>query len=207
MRFILGADNTEVLIDEDDYRRVASLKMWIDYRYNGKMPYVRIRHQRRKYYLHRFILDALPGQEVDHINHSGLDNRRENLRIVSRSDNMLNGSNTERGASQEKDGKWVAYIWKDYAKYALGRFETQAEALDARHIAYEQLQQGIMPTRRDQQSANKARAASARGVSFDIKAKKWRAYVRDANGMRVSLGYHLTEQAALNAVQHARSRP
>jgi hypothetical protein len=32
--------------------------------------------------MHRFILQAAPGTIVDHINHNGLDNRRENLRIV-----------------------------------------------------------------------------------------------------------------------------
>lgn len=41
-------------------------------------------------YLHRFIVNAPIGQEVDHWNGNGLDCRRENLRITDRQGNQLN---------------------------------------------------------------------------------------------------------------------
>jgi hypothetical protein len=40
--------------------------------------------------MHRQIMGAKEGQEIDHINGNGLDNRRENLRIVTRSQNLAN---------------------------------------------------------------------------------------------------------------------
>ena len=41
-------------------------------------------------YLHRLIMDAKKGEQVDHINGDGTDNRRENLRVCDQSQNMAN---------------------------------------------------------------------------------------------------------------------
>lgn len=46
--------------------------------------------QGKKIYLHRFLMDSPEGLIVDHINHQTLDNRRENLRVVTHSENMKN---------------------------------------------------------------------------------------------------------------------
>ena len=43
--------------------------------------------------MHRFILNPSRKMQVDHINGNGLDNRRENLRIVTPSENQLNVRN------------------------------------------------------------------------------------------------------------------
>ena len=40
--------------------------------------------------MHRLIMNNPIGLVVDHINNQTLDNRRENLRIVSQSENMAN---------------------------------------------------------------------------------------------------------------------
>lgn len=40
--------------------------------------------------IHRLIMGFPTSGEIDHINHNGLDNRRENLRIVTHSENLKN---------------------------------------------------------------------------------------------------------------------
>jgi hypothetical protein len=53
-------------------------------------------------YLHRFLLDAPKGMQVDHINHDTLDNRRSNLRIVTT--NQQNNENRNGAHKNSKTG-------------------------------------------------------------------------------------------------------
>lgn len=41
-------------------------------------------------YMHRLIMSAAPGTRIDHANRNGLDNRRENLRFCTQSQNVTN---------------------------------------------------------------------------------------------------------------------
>jgi hypothetical protein len=101
-------------------------------RVNGKKVYLK---------MHRFITDAKPGQEVDHGNHEGLDNRRENLRLVTRSGNMMNrrgaASNSgtgHRGVSPyPRYGKFVLRVTIDGKRKFKGYFSTIDEAIAARN--------------------------------------------------------------------------
>lgn len=87
-------------------------------------------------YLHRFLLDAPEGLQVDHVNHNGLDNRRANLRLATPSRNTQNQSgllstNTSgyRGVFRYKlVGRWRAGIRLDGSTRHLGYFDTPEEA-------------------------------------------------------------------------------
>ena len=41
-------------------------------------------------YMHRFIMNAPGGMDIDHINHNTLNNQKDNLRICSPSQNRMN---------------------------------------------------------------------------------------------------------------------
>lgn len=96
--------------------------------------------------MHRFILGAERGQQVDHINGNPLDNRRENLRIVSNSQNQQNirhSKNQKRGGFKgvywhKASGKWMASIGSGplkpngkRARVYLGLFTEPADAARA----------------------------------------------------------------------------
>lgn len=101
--------------------------------------YIQISIGRRLYLAHRlawmYVYGEWPTGTVDHINRNPLDNRLENLRIVTHSENCQNASmyqnNTSgrRGVSWRKDCcKWAAYIRHENKQYHLGYFDDVDEA-------------------------------------------------------------------------------
>lgn len=93
--------------------------------------------------LHRILLNAPSGLEVDHINHDSLDNRRENLRLATRSENRQNlkhalrnnKSSGIRGISWHKHDKtWVVAITTQGKQKHIGRFK---ELEDAKKAIYQ----------------------------------------------------------------------
>lgn len=86
--------------------------------------------------MHRIIMNAPNGMMVDHINGNGLDNRRSNLRIVTRRQNMQNRhhNKTSRypGVQWKKHCKlWVAKIQICKKSFHLGYFKSEELAFEA----------------------------------------------------------------------------
>ena len=90
----------------------------------------------RSVLMHRLLAGILdrPDVYVDHIDGDGLNNRRDNLRLCTRSENLANQSSA-RGTSQfkgvfwnSKDAKWQAAIRKNGAQYYLGLFDSEIDA-------------------------------------------------------------------------------
>ena len=89
------------------------------------------KHDSRKYIrLHRLITDAPEDKQVDHINHNTLDNRKQNLRLVSNQENCFNKQ--VKGVYWEiAKGKWVAHLTCDGIRH-FKRFDKYEDAVEYR---------------------------------------------------------------------------
>jgi hypothetical protein len=77
-------------------------------------------------YMHRVIMNAPNGMDVDHINRNGLDNRRSKLRIASRAENLWN---TRRESSKSR-GRW----WDARRKMWRERIDCFGKKIDIGHF-------------------------------------------------------------------------
>lgn len=125
-------------IDDVDFERVAQIR-WSTTKSKSAIEtfYAISKVGKKTIYLHRFILEPTDKETVDHINGDGLDNRRENLRICTQSQNLMRQRKT-RGKSKYKGvwkhqykDKWCADIKANGVRHRLGIFKTEKSAAKA----------------------------------------------------------------------------
>lgn len=120
------------LVDDEDYNKLIETKWHYSNGYakhrsweNGKRTCMSI---------HRVVMNAQPGQEVDHINGNGLDNRRANLRFATHSQNLCNSKKRVDGKLSKYKGvtrhnnKWKAQIQGCGIYKHIGYFTDEVEA-------------------------------------------------------------------------------
>lgn len=129
------------LLDLGDLPKVAGIK-WCAFKSRSKTVFYAISTKNGKQvggvreknvilWMHRIIMGCGPGEEVDHVNHDGLDNRRENLRRCDRTSNVVHlqgpKSNNKSGfigvSFHGRSGKFMAYIDAHKKRVHLGYFE------------------------------------------------------------------------------------
>ena len=88
--------------------------------------------------MHKAILEAPDGMDIDHINHNGLDNRKENLRVCSHAQNCQNqklhrnSMSGHKGVTWNKrDENWRARIMINGIAKHLGIHVSKEEAAQA----------------------------------------------------------------------------
>lgn len=85
--------------------------------------------------LHRFLLDAVKGEEVDHFNGDPLDNRRTNLRHATRklnAENVVQPSKLGfRNVERTRSGAFFVRVRKNGKRYSGGTFKNLDDALVA----------------------------------------------------------------------------
>jgi hypothetical protein len=142
-------DHKQYLIDHLKY--VDGALFWVKGRRAGKradllnktLGYKRVRfsdapYKQVSYWAHRVVWllhhGDWPVSDIDHINGDRSDNKIENLRLASRSENNINRPAVSgyKGVRYHKpSGKWQARITKEYKEKHLGLFETEIEAAKA----------------------------------------------------------------------------
>ncbi len=128
----------EAIVDDDDYDFLMQWKWHI----LEKGSIYAMRNsinlgdgKRHHILMHRVINETQKGFETDHINGEGLDNRKSNLRAVTKSENQRNRrpnkncSSKYKGVSWHKQHqKWYATIQINKKRIFLGLFEDELEA-------------------------------------------------------------------------------
>ena len=129
------------LVDDEDYEFLMQWRWYLGVegyarrdihicRINGKTV-------TKNFKMHRLIIKAKDGEHVDHKNNDRLDNKKENLRIATRSNNSCN-RNKNRGVYSSKfkgvsishwhKEKWLSRIQVNKKPFLLGVFDKEIEA-------------------------------------------------------------------------------
>ena len=113
---------------------------------DASQPISRTNKRTKTIYMHRLITKAPADMEVDHINGDRVDNRRCNLRLVTRSQNQHNAKVRRDNTSGHKgvcwnkaENKWKAYIFLHNRMRNLGHFRDIESAIAARLSAEREL--------------------------------------------------------------------
>ncbi len=152
-RRIFLSQGFSALVDWDDYERISSYRwyaMATAYGWRAGRNPSRSGSGYRYRYMHRAVMSAPDGVEVDHILHDLLDNRKSRLRLISSSQQKMNtrprkgnssiykGVCLMRGKTRRKK-PWIAYINCGGERRYLGYFATEeaaARAYDAAANTY-----------------------------------------------------------------------
>lgn len=129
------------IVDDQDF---GYLNQWKWYFAHGYAVRTQNNYPNKSYQvrMHRIILSTPGGMDTDHINRDRLDNRRSNLRICTRSQNIANTfvekQNTTgyKGVSwKTANNKWVAQIRVNNVVKHLGLFVDIKEAINTYNLA------------------------------------------------------------------------
>lgn len=130
------------LVDEEDWD-ILPKRGWYDHPHHTGKFYMK-RDYRRKprvtKQMHAVIMKTPWGCGVDHINGNTLDNRRENLRICTNSQNVCNKGNYKNSISKYKGvcprkDKWLTQIQRNGIKMYIGLYETEEMAAHQYNLA------------------------------------------------------------------------
>jgi hypothetical protein len=144
MKIIKITQGQQILVDDADYEHLMQWKWMAVWCKSGKRFYalrqVRINGKKKKIYIHQEILGKKDEFITDHINHNGLDNRRQNLRLVTVAENNKNK------AAQSRNTVGICGVYMEGKQFRpsirvngktihLGRFDNLDEAVIARKNA------------------------------------------------------------------------
>ena len=137
MKLILLTQGKHAIVDDKDYEFIMQWKWCFHKGYAVRTL------KGSHIYMHRVINATSAGYETDHINMDKLDNRKENLRTVTRSQNNTNRLPKKNASSrfkgvyfEKKRGLWIAQIKPvGKAKIYLGGFTSEEAAAQAYNIA------------------------------------------------------------------------
>jgi hypothetical protein len=137
-KFAIVDANDYNLLNKFNWHARLSSNAW----YAVRCARVADKHNHALVWMHKKIIKAPRGMFIDHRNHNGLDNRKANLRLATRPQNMQNRRRRKTGCTSKFKGvfyrkchnrrkNWLAYINANNRRIHLGCFMTELEAARA----------------------------------------------------------------------------
>lgn len=83
-----GRSESTIQIDESDWAEISQFKWYTVKRKGSHTRYAQTSINGRLITMHRFLMEAGKGDEIDHIDGNGLNNTRANLRFATHSQNI-----------------------------------------------------------------------------------------------------------------------
>ncbi|MFA7157432.1 MAG: hypothetical protein WC123_07070 [Bacilli bacterium] len=131
----------EFYFDLEDYDKIKDYCWSLD-KYKYVITTLNQEKEKTTLLMHRLITNCPDDMDVDHEFHETWDNRKDFLRIVTRSNNCMNRSlhsNNTSGVTgvywNSKTEKWRAQITVDNNKMQLGSFDNKEDAIEVRKQA------------------------------------------------------------------------
>lgn len=213
---------TRFLFDKEDYEKIAPYTWGTDAYGYIVAHLATINGERKSIKMHRLVMGVTdPEVHIDHIGHDIADNRKSQLRIASRNENMhnrqLSKSNTtgRTGVYYDKDhNKWRAAIRVNGCLKYLGLYDSFDEACRVRDAAENYyfkdfkykgnssaqapVEKPINPFESVPRRISTANTSGHTGVSYDSSRHNWRAFMT-VDGKQVSIGAYPTYEEACKA--------
>ena len=138
----------QTIVDNDDYEELMQFK-WNTSQHSDSLVYakrgVTINNKYFNIYMHRQIMGLTPLSSkkivVDHIDNNSLNNRKDNLRLVTQKQNMRNPNNKNHRGKKvgvtQCGNKWRTRITINSKSIHLGLFIDEDDAIKARKKAEE----------------------------------------------------------------------
>jgi hypothetical protein len=151
MKSIILPHNMAAIVDDEYYDILSKNKWCLSRGYANRKIYNNGNGKQTTIYMHRVVIElsgrkVLPGTEIDHISQDKLDNRKDNLRIITHSQNVQNRkvfrNNTSgyKGVSWNiQSKKWQSHITVGGILKNLGNFDNILDAAMAYDIAAKKL--------------------------------------------------------------------
>lgn len=213
-------NGNKTMLDDEDYDKLSNYK----YYENNRGYAYRNLYENKKVkavYLHREVINAPSGFNVDHINGNKLDNRKENLRLVTPQQNSFNLRKTQKktsslykGVSWDSKRKgWLSNIRVNQKNAPLGLYKTEESAALAyneaakmhfgeyallNEVPYDpEWKSQLIPNRRDGIGKSKYK-----GVSYRPKYDDWQCHIM-VNYKSIFLGTFKDEVTAAKTYNEA----
>jgi hypothetical protein len=131
------------IVDPEDYERLNEYRWHVTKNgntfYAKRNPRVGRKGKAPPIYMHRSIIEVPATLVIDHINFNGLDNRKANLRLATRTQNNRHirrtrtpGTSKYKGVSwYTREKKWVVKIHADGKTHTVGYFTDEVQAAKA----------------------------------------------------------------------------